>query len=455
MLSLIIKKEIVHNVLSFRFIATYALLFCLVLLAMFLMTNEYRARLSSYATEVNKERAHLDEIEEIEDPSEQFRVFQRTGFSGMRPPQNLSILARGLEDSVPTRVSTHSWSLRSGDRLNKNVLFDIFQTPDFVYVINIVMSLLALLFVFDAICGEKEGGTLKLLLSNPVPRDLVLLGKWIGGYVSVAAPFSVAVLGGFVYIYVTGSLEQGDDSLTRFALIYALSLLYISAFFTLGLMISALTHRTSTALIVSLLVWICWILVVPNLAPIVARLSQPVPSRQIIDMENQAIQQEGQLLMSSSRERGFYREGEKIQEEIEQARNALEKFYQEKVRSQIARSQNLARLSPSASFLFAATRLAGTGPRLSDHFREARERFQQRHQEYRRGLYDNVEWSRQGPIVVDPDWFKPSELPRFQLLEESLGDSFSVASFDMLLLVVFNVLFFMLAYSFFLRYDAT
>ena len=121
------------------------------------------------------------------------------------------------------------------------------------------------------------------------------------------------------------------------------------------------------------------------------------------------------------------------------------------------RSQNLARLSPSASFLFAATRLAGTGPRLSEEFQKARERFQQRHQEYNRELYssDKIEWTRRGPKMKDPDWFNPDELPRFRLLEESLSDSFNAASFDMLLLVVFNVLFFMLSYAFFLRYDVT
>jgi ABC-type transport system involved in multi-copper enzyme maturation permease subunit len=63
------------------------------------------------------------------------------------------------------------------------------------------------MFVFDAICGEKERGTLKVLLSNSVPRDLVLLGKWIGGYISLAIPFLIALLGGIAYVYITGALQ--------------------------------------------------------------------------------------------------------------------------------------------------------------------------------------------------------------------------------------------------------
>ena len=54
-----------------------------------------------------------------------------------------------------------------------------------------------------------------------------------------------------------------------------------------------------------------------------------------------------------------------------------------------------------------------------------------------------------------PDWFKPDDLPRFDMQAERLNDSFNAALFDVLLLVVYNVLFFMLSYVFFLRYDIT
>lgn len=466
MLFHIIKKEIVHNVLSFRFVVTYALLFCLILLAMFLMTSDYRTRFQEYTAAVNKERAQLDKLKKTEDPTQLYNEFQRASFTGIRQPRNLSILARGLDGVLPTEVPGAGFMrfLTSEDRLSKNMLFEIFHAPDFAYVINIIMSLLALLFVFDAICGEKEKGTLKLLLSNSVPRDTVLIGKWVGGYVSVMAPFSVAVLGGVVFIYATGALNSGEDGWTRLGLIFALSLIYISAFFTLGLMISTLTHRTATALLVALLVWICWILVVPNIAPVVARLVAPMPGRQVIEAEKQAIDREAQLLFEGIRKRKVYgdqQETERIQQETERRKNKLEEFYNDKMRTQIALSKNLARLSPSASFLFAATRLAGTGPQLSENFQKSRARFQQEHQELRsnlfRTLYESgrAEWTNGRMLVKDTDWFQPNDLPRFRMFAEDVTTSFNQALFDILLLVVFNVLFFMLAFVFFLRYDIT
>jgi hypothetical protein len=207
-------------------------------------------------------------------------------------------------------------------------------------------------------------------------------------------------------------------------------------------------------------VWICWILVVPNLAPIASRLAAPVPGRQVIEAEKQAIDRESQLLMAGIGKRKVYgdqKEAEAIQQDGERKKRKLEEFYQDKMSRQISYSKNLARLSPSASYLFAATRLAGTGPNLFDYFQKALDRFHQGHEEFRQSMYsrDIMEWGETGPQVKDPDWFDPENLPRFDMYDENLGDSFDAALFDILLLAVFNVLFFMLSYTFFLRYDVT
>ena len=457
MLSLIIKREIVSNVLSFRFIITHVLLFCLVLLSVFLMTNDYQARFQSYTTEVNTERDNLAAIDGIEDPDKQFSEFQRTGLTGVRQPKVLGILAKGLDAMLPTQSKTRAWWSSGEDRLSRNLLFDIFQTPDFAYVVSLVISLLALLFVFDSVCGEKEQGSLKLLMSNAVPRDVVLFGKWIGGYLSIAAPFAVAALAGFAYVYIAGALPLGGEGTSRFAAIVLVSLLYISCFFTLGLMISVLTHRTATALLFSLMVWIAWILVVPNLAPVVARLAAPVPSRKVIDAEIKALGTRYRLVEESLRNRGNLdpKKREELREEKDRRREMLEKFYRDKLSLQVGVSQNLARLSPSATYLFAATRLAGTGPALAEEFAHADQRFKESAQEYLNEIYREVDWDSNGLRVKNQDWFSIEDLPRFDMVAEGLSDSLDAALTDILLLAIYNVVFFMASYLCFLRYDVT
>ena len=464
MLLRLIGKEVLHNILSFRFAVTYGLLFVLVLLAVFLMGSEQRKRMETHTRQEAKFRDRLQELARVEDAGEQFQQVQREDFAGVRRPAALAVLARGLEGSLPSQVSSGGWYFvrTSEDRLGRNILLEIFQAPDFVYVVNMVLSLLALLFVFDSVCGEKERGTLKLLLANSVPRDTILLGKWVGGYLSIAGPFAAAAAAGFLYLSLSGSLPLEGEVVSRFAAILAVSFLYVSACFSLGLLISTLAHRGATALLMALLVWIGWILVVPNVAPIAARLAAPVPSRQVIDAEQRAIDREAELLQEAIRKRKVYGDDEesgRIQQEAEERKAKLEGFYQDRMSRQISLSQNLARLSPSAGYLLAATRLAGTGPDLFAHFSDAVERFHGAHDDFRSQMYRNVTWRSgpggHGPEMEKDDWFDPDDVPRLSVFSESVSEAFDAALFDILLLVVFNVLFFLLSYVLFLRYDVT
>jgi ABC-type transport system involved in multi-copper enzyme maturation permease subunit len=461
MLFHMIKKEILLNVLSARFLVTYGLLFCLIVLSVALMSGEYAERYQDYSAEVIKERDAIDVLQKIDDPSKQFQELQRSPLYSARQPRNLGILARGVEGSLPTRVASNAFGFfgSSETRLNRDVLSEIFQAPDFAYVINVVVSLLAMLFVFDAISGEKERGTLKLLLANSVPRDTVILSKWIGGYLSIIVPFSIAVLGGFVYVYVTGSLDLSGDGGERFLLIYVVSLLYVSTFFSLGLMISSITQRNATALLLSLMVWIGWILIIPNIAPVVAGLLSHAPSRQAIEAEIRVIEEEYSLLaQTGSRSRNFDQaDRQRLQTESEERKHKLEKFYQDKTQTQIELGKNLARLSPSACSLFAMTRLAGTGPILFDQFHQAIVHYQDQHRQYMQGFYssDKIEWGPTGMTMKDPNWFHADDLPHFRIYEESLSASLDAALPDLLLVLMYNVIFFLLAYVFFMRYDVT
>ena len=52
---------------------------------------------------------------------------------------------------------------------------------DWAFIIGYVLSLIALLFTFDAVSSERERGTLRLMLANSVPRHTILIGKFLGG----------------------------------------------------------------------------------------------------------------------------------------------------------------------------------------------------------------------------------------------------------------------------------
>ena len=259
MLLTLIKKEIVANVLSLRFMVTFVLFFVLIQVSVFVLSSEFGRDAATYEASRSAQRDHIHKLEGLEDFNKRFHddIIDGEGIYDSVQPQPLSIFVHGLVNRLPVQVNTsfRNDSFTINREFYRNPLLALFATPDYSYIVNIVVSLLSLLFVFDAICGEKERGTLKLLLSNSVPRDLVLLGKWIGGFVSLAIPFLVALFGGLIMIYWTGVIQLNEPFLVRFAWIAGVSLLYVLLFFALGMMISTLTHKASTALLVSLFVW--------------------------------------------------------------------------------------------------------------------------------------------------------------------------------------------------------
>ena len=59
--------------------------------------------------------------------------------------------------------------------------------------VQILIPIIALMLSYAAIVGEKEKGSLSLLLSHPVKRDEVILGKFLG----LSFVLAVAILVGF------------------------------------------------------------------------------------------------------------------------------------------------------------------------------------------------------------------------------------------------------------------
>ena len=79
-----------------------------------------------------------------------------------------------VEGARPFVYSTHLigvWKLKYPDaNINMKDVGPNISQVDWAFIIGYVLSLIALLFTFDAISGERERGTLRLMLANSIPR---------------------------------------------------------------------------------------------------------------------------------------------------------------------------------------------------------------------------------------------------------------------------------------------
>jgi Cu-processing system permease protein len=110
-----------------------------------------------------------------------------------------------------------------------------------------LLPLIALLISHDAVVGEVERGTmLLLLLSYPIARWQVVLGKF-AGQVAILALATVLGYGAAGAALVAAGHEIGAEGGSAFALLVGSSALLGAAFVALGMFVSALVRDRGTA----------------------------------------------------------------------------------------------------------------------------------------------------------------------------------------------------------------
>jgi Cu-processing system permease protein len=123
-----------------------------------------------------------------------------------------------------------------------------------------LVPLIALLLSHDAIVGEAERGTLLLLLSYPVRRGQIVLGKFLGHIVILA----IATVVGYGVAGLALALISGEGlggALPAFAGMLGASIMLGAAFLALGYLISALARERGVAAGAAVGAWLLFVLI--------------------------------------------------------------------------------------------------------------------------------------------------------------------------------------------------
>lgn len=121
-----------------------------------------------------------------------------------------------------------------------------------------LLPLIALLISHDAIVGEIERGTMLLLLSYPVGRWQVLLGKFIG-HLAILAFATVLGYGAAVLLLAASGTEIDAGSLAAFGMMIGSSVLLGAVFIAIGYLISALVRERATAAGIAIGIWLLFV----------------------------------------------------------------------------------------------------------------------------------------------------------------------------------------------------
>ncbi len=272
MLINLVKKELLDNLLSFRFVVSSIIVVLIMLLSTGIMVQDYVNKKDAF---IQNETAHRKHAESLDN----YMELMFTGIGADRPPSELQFFYTGVEKN-PNR-STQIFPFFKPSfmgELNINPVFPLFPAVDLLFVVCIVLSLLAFVYSYDAVCGERENGTLKLLMSYSIPRDKVILAKWIGGYVALIIPYILGIFIMCLLVIINPRVQMSGVGWGAFFMTVIVSLLFIGVMYSIGLFVSVKSKLSSTSISVLLFIWVIFVLIIPNAVPFLVDQLRPISS---------------------------------------------------------------------------------------------------------------------------------------------------------------------------------
>lgn len=383
-LLLIIKKEIGAYLRSLKSPVSLAVLILLMLLSAHLSAIDLKQRIANWKANHEAQDDTPSGGAVVYDlPDGSFFYSLGTGPDApIQPPQPLSVLSKGM-DAEADRTVTIGQRVIFGPQQTDDPFSPDFDSFDTLFIIKFVVSLLALFFTVDAVTREKEQGTLRVILANPIRRIELIMGKAIGASISLLLPFSISYFSVVFYLRNAQGLITSGEEMARVLWIYLLSLLYALIFIFLGLLISTTTRSTKVAIVSSLLAWVMLVVVLPNATVLAAKLVTPAPSynqldARLFEAQQQIIQEELSAYPNAKSVFETPNAQAIIARTIEVDRQITDDFLTLKWK-QIELARRLASISPAGALAFALSNFAGTGASAYsayiDSLRASREMF--------------------------------------------------------------------------------
>ncbi len=352
----IVKKEVLNNILNLRF-AIGSVLFSLLLISSIVVSEmDYQNRYRIYEERVKLQNHALNSYANRNDIGGLI-------IAKLKPPATLSIFAKGFDENIQI------------ESLDMDSIPFLYPNFDPLFVINFFLSLIAILFSYDIISKEKEGRTLSFLLSNSLRRNTLFLSIWAGGIITIAIMLFLPsfLTGIIILLFKRIDLRVEDWCAIFFIVIF--SILYLGIFYCIGLFISILTMSSFRAALISVFIWVLFVLFSPTLSSYISTKLYKIPPPDVIDHQLAQLEKERQSELQRAL-RPYYIRNLKIPEieihklagvdrinmKYREKRLKIENDYEKKSRYQVNITKWVSSvLSPSTSFIYLITEISSTG----------------------------------------------------------------------------------------------
>ena len=278
----IARLRVLEALKDARFVFLCALVILAFLFNGVVTSQNYRLEHGSYR------EALAENVRLLEDASSDLQRVAALNQHFQQPFSPLSGVASGGSRMLPNMVVLNAFaSFDSRHQHTGNYMLPLLNDIDWSFIISGLMTLLAVVVSFGAVSGEKQNGTLRQTLANPLSR----LALFLGNYVGLMAVLAVALLLGVLVNLLTISLLEGPpldgEVLAAVAWAVLLALLLLSAFVFAGLAASSMARHPVVSLVIMLIVWVIAVVAMPGIGRLLSEQLVDVPSQQVVEAEQE------------------------------------------------------------------------------------------------------------------------------------------------------------------------
>lgn len=114
----------------------------------------------------------------------------------------------------------------------------------------ILISIISLMLGYATIVGECERGSLALLLSNPVSREEIIIGKFLG----LGSVIATTIITGFGIAGIVIGIKA-EVNIAEYLSFIGASILFALTYIAVAILFSSLLKRRSTAIGAAIFIW--------------------------------------------------------------------------------------------------------------------------------------------------------------------------------------------------------
>ena len=148
--------------------------------------------------------------------------------------------------------------------------------PSFMSFIALIGPIIGLALGFDSVNSERTSGTLNRLVSQPIYRDSIIIGKFLAGTALIAIIiYAMGIAIGAVGILATG-LKPGVEEVLRILIFLTFTVIYVAFWLALSIFFSVICRHAATSALASIAVWLFFAIFMSLVATIVAGAIYPI-----------------------------------------------------------------------------------------------------------------------------------------------------------------------------------